>query len=149
MPITTLDTDFLNHLDAMKTVSTAADEATILQNQRQWMYPPLNGWSGNPLDIVDMNNAFDRTNLNNQYITIIDDLTHEDKIGTVMATKLQLDYIAAMERAFRTRHCSSVRAKIHAAARRRGQGSSNGVFTGSIVPWMLYFIQSANDDPDA
>ncbi len=148
MPVTTLDSKFLGHIENMETTSTAADQATMLDGQRQWMYPPLEGWSGDPRDIRGMSAAFDRTALNEQYVDLISDKTQECKIGETMATKLQVDYVAAMERGFRTRHCSSIRAKIHAAARRRGMGSPSGPLTGGVSLWLQRLLQAAHSDPN-
>lgn len=148
MPITTLDTGFLNHIVELEATSAAAADATMLTGQRQWMYPPLGAWDGDTSNITGMNDAFDRAALNTQYEDLVSDQTQESTIGEVMITKLQVDYIAALERAFRTRHCSSVRAKLHAAARRRGMGTTAGPFTGSVVLWLTRLLQAAHDDPN-
>ena len=142
--------EFVPHMNALEETSAAAAEATLLTGQRKWMYPSLNGWSGDPQDISGMNNAFDRTNLNNTYIQILNDQNEQGFIGEAMAVKIQIDYIAALERSFRTRHCSSVRAKIHAAARRQGQGNHNfGLFNVNIQTWLLRLIEAAHDSSGA
>jgi hypothetical protein len=152
--VTTVDPKFAGHMAANQSTSHAAALAAFQSAQRQWMYPPLSGWSGDPQDIVGMNQAFDRTNLNNLYYSIINDLTvntpstHSGTIGESMAVKLQIDYIAIMERAFRTRYCSSVRARLHSAARRTGHGDSTyGLFaTGAgITNWLAQLIFAAHD----
>jgi hypothetical protein len=48
--------------------------------------------------------------------------------GDVASLKVQMDYNAAEERAFRARHASVVRCICHAHGRRAGHGSSDGVF---------------------
>lgn len=145
--VTELDPAFLAHIDACMDTSNAAAMATCLVGQREWMYPPTDSWSGDPQDIVGMNVAFDRSALNNQYVALLNDLTQASPVGSTMVTKLQIDYIAAMERAFRTRHYSSVRARIHAAGRRAGQAHSNGQFAGSMLVW-LNRIMEASVDPN-
>lgn len=148
MPLT-LDPDFQAHVDEIELTSTAAADAVCLLGQRKWHYPPLNTWSGNPLDITGTTNAFLRTNLNQEYVDAINDIDQQSTVGDGMVLKLQIDYIAALERAFRTRHASSVRCKIHAAARRRGMGDSGGVFSGNVVLWLTRLIEAAHDDPFA
>lgn len=145
--VNTIDDDFANHIDAMESVSTAASQATNLTGQRKWMYPPLNGWSGDPLDILGMDQAFNRDNLNSQYRSVIGMMNQAGKIGESMAVKLQVDYIAALERGFRTRHCSSVRAKIHSSARRKGLGESTGPLNNGVVVYLNRLLEAAHDSP--
>jgi len=145
MPIITApDPEFMDQITELESVSKAADEAAMLIGQRKWMYPPLQGWDGDPRKISDMNKAFVRKNLNKTYVTIMSDTTQKGTIGEIMILKLQIDYIASLERAFRTRFCSSVRARMHSAARRRGQGNPQGLFTGSIVLWLKRILTAAH-----
>lgn len=138
-------TEFTPQLGAMELTSEAAAMATLLTGQRRWMYPPLSGWSGDPSDIQGMNDAFNRSNLNNTYVQIVSDPNGAGTIGESMVVKLQVDYIAALERAFRTRHSSSIRAKLQAASRRRGQGdATNGVFAATVNGWLLRLIYAAH-----
>jgi hypothetical protein len=146
IPVNQPDPNFLEHIDKFEEVSEAAAKASLLDGQRKWAYPPLNGWNGDPQAITDMNKAFDRNDLNAQYQELIKDKTQEGKIGEVMVTKLQVDYIAAAERAFRTRHCSSVRARLHSAARRRGQGDKKGIFTGGVVLHLQRLLDAAHKE---
>ncbi len=146
MPVTSLDPDFLDHIAEIEDWSNTAAAASNLNAQRQWMYPPLGTWNGNPLDIAGTTGAFDRTALNDLYEDII--ANEEDtRIGETMVVKLQIDYLAALERAFRTRHCSSVRARIHASARRAGMGEGTGPFSGGVVLWLQRLLQAAASDP--
>lgn len=139
-------TDFVPQMEQLESTSAAAAEAAFLQGQRQWMYPPLNDWSGHPFDIIGMNSAFTRANLNSIYVQIMSDPNGCGTIGESMVVKLQVDYVAALERAFRTRYCSSVRAKLHAAARRQGQGNSGaGLFSATVTGWLLRLITAAHD----
>jgi hypothetical protein len=147
--VTSLNEEFIDQLFAAAGVSSAADDATMLNGQRQWMLPPSNGWNGDPQDIVGMNLAFKRDNLNAQYQSVLGTPEHKGTVGEAMVVKLQIDYVAALERAFRTRHCSSIRAKIHAAGRRRGQGdTSKGLWAGNVL-WLERMLFAAHDDPYA
>ena len=129
----TLDKVFLDRLEELRT--QAASLANSLQgaSSRKWQVPEADGWDGNVLDLEGISKAYDRQGLNQAY----EDLLKGGKGGSVgecAALKLQIDYLAVLERAFRTRHMTSVRARMHAAGRRRGHGNKSGVFTGSIVP---------------
>ncbi len=149
-----LDWDFLGHLERLLSVSAGCASETLLtefpETQREWYNPPLNGWSGDPMDIVGLNKAFARTNLNDVYVEIMEDSTQNGRIGEAMIVKIQIDYIAALERAYRTRQSSSVRARIHSAARRQGHAQSGGLFdtgSGSLAIWLTRLLDAAHDDP--
>jgi hypothetical protein len=145
--VTALDPEFLVQIEELVLTSAAAHAASVLVGQREWMYPPLQGWSGDPQAISDMNKAFIRDTLNALYKQVLNDMDRVGTVGESMVLKLQVDYIAAIERAFRTRHCSSVRARLHSASRRQGQAHSNGVFGGSVLVWLERLIAAAHDDP--
>jgi hypothetical protein len=93
---------------------------------RIWMLGPyaVNGvsnnkpyWTGNTDDLVGMSLAFDKSEVVSTFNSIMDvndPGTASDKI----AMRFQNDYLAAMERAFRTRHAGSVRSEMFSAARR-------------------------------
>lgn len=147
-----LDAVFLAHLEKLQEVADANAAATCLGGQRQWSMPPLNGWSGDTMDISGMNAAFDRTELNHTYQEVISDEQQRGRQGEAGVLKLQLDYIAARERSFRTRHASSIRCKIHAAARRGGHAAAGGLFdtaSGSIAIWLQRLLAAAHADPEA
>jgi hypothetical protein len=72
--------------------------------------------------------GFDRTEINTKYAECFQDPAAPGTNGDVIGLKLQMDYLAAMERAFRFRHASTSRLLTHAMSRRWFQ--ANGpVFT--------------------
>lgn len=141
------DPNFDGHITKLELFSAAAAEACCMTGQRQWYYPPLNGWSGHPSDITGMNQAFDRTELNENYIEVVGDLNQLGAMGEATALKVQIDYIAALERSFRTRHMSSVRSKMHARGRKEGQGDSAGLFGNNVSLWVTRLLDAAHDKP--
>lgn len=148
--ITDLDADFLDHMDALRDTAAAAAGATCMSEQRLWYTPFLNAWSGDPTDIQGMNSAYRREGLNNDYVTVADDPEQVGRIGEQMVIKLQLDYIAALERSFRTQCATSIRCKIHAAARKKGHGQTGGLFDisgGPLATWLAEMMQSSHTDP--
>jgi len=102
---------------------------------RRWMIPPLNGWDGNPFEIKDMEKPFDRKELNE---TAQADFEDDEKgtTGLISGYLLQICYLAMMERSFRTRHMSPVRAMMHCAGRRKGHGHEEGIHTGDILNYI-------------
>ena len=146
-----LDAAFLAHLETLKDVALANADASCGVGQRTWYVPPLNEWSGDPLDLINMKSAFDRTAINTLYVQVVSNTDQDGRIGEAMLLKLQLDYIAALERSYRTRHASSVRCRIHAAARRAGHASSGGLFdtgSGTIALWLTRLLAAAHSDPE-
>lgn len=67
------------------------------------------------------NTGFDRTEINKRYVQCFQDASSPGTGGDVIGLKLQMDYLAAAERAFRFRHASTPRLLTHAASRRHFQ----------------------------
>jgi hypothetical protein len=148
--VTQIDPKFLAHLDCLADVNEAAADASCLSGQRKWYNPPADGWSGDPQDIEGLNKAFDRDNLNTLYKQVVTDRHQRGRQGDAMFLKLQIDYLSALERAYRTRQASSVRCKIHAARRCRGHSSDGGLYDtggGQIVIWLQRLLSAAHTDP--
>ena len=68
------------------------------------------------------NAGFDRTKINEKYEECFQDAEDPGTGGDVIGLKLQMDYLAAAERAFRFRHASVPRLLTHAMCRRWFQG---------------------------
>lgn len=87
---------------------------------RAWMIGPsgYNGWDGDTTDLTGIKKAFDRSEITDAFNEIMD----SNSPGTGadrMAMKFQSDYLAAMDRAFRTRHAGLIRSEMFAADRRQ------------------------------
>lgn len=90
------------------------------EEQRRWQTPP--GFSGDLLDPAELHRpAFDRTAMNAQYEAVTRSVEEAGTISDVIGLKLQIDYNAAEERAWRLRHASLVRCLYHSHGRRYGQ----------------------------
>lgn len=66
----------------------------------------------------DEDTGFDRTKINEKYEECFQDAEDLGTTGDVIGLKLQMDYLAAAERAFRFRHASTPRLLTHAMSRR-------------------------------
>jgi hypothetical protein len=111
--------------------------------------PPPASWNGDLHDLVGMNSAFSRDVLNSMYSAALFDPNTGGTVGDCITAKAQIDWIATMERAFRTRHASRIRCAAHASARRRGHGSTNGIFTGTVLGYVQGMVQAAHNDGGA
>ena len=108
---------------------------------RVWMTPGEH--DTNVFDIRDMQlDAFSRESLNEKYIEIHKD-PKEGHVGEAAAIKIQMDYMAVAERAFRYRHASYVRCLAHTSARDAGHGDESGVYSG-VLNYVQDLIQKAN-----
>jgi len=107
---------------------------------RRWMIPPLRGWDGNPFNISDMQLPFDRTNINVEADNNLNALTGTVGIGG--GKSLQINCLGMLERSFRQRHQSNVRALAHVAGRRKAHGEQNGIHTGDILSYLQNILDS-------
>ena len=89
--------------------------------QRKWQIP--SDLSVDLFEIAKLHEpSFNRTTINVNYQEATQDPDDAGTNGDTIALKLQLDYNAAEERAFRHRHASPVRNICHAHGRRYGHG---------------------------
>lgn len=122
-----IHTIFADTLQGLLTQARDAAAATMVQTQtRPWQVPK------EPPDVFDiggMNAAFDRAKIADNHAEVIGDVEAPGTAGDVISLKLQSDYVAAVERAFRARHATAVRCMAHAAGRRDGHGHAAGIFS--------------------
>lgn len=124
MPVGTLDPMFRANVVALTASNGAAALATLNASLRKWMLGDVTKWTGEPLDVFDLANAFLRTNVGLQYGTAL--ASPLGSSGDAASAKVQSDSMAVMERSFRLRHATNVRCALHAASRRAGQSSPLG-----------------------
>lgn len=104
---------------------------------RVWMLGATgaDGWDGDVTDLTDMKQAFDRSEI----VDTFNEIMNQEDPGTVsdkIAMKFQSDYLAAMDRAFRTRHAGTIRSELFAADRRFLQGE------GNLENWSINNLQN-------
>lgn len=117
---------FQRLIDSIKSGLKSISQAQQGTAQRKWLAP--DDWQGDPFNIAEIHKpAFDREAINTNYLELF---TTDSKAGAGDAgsLKIQLDYVAIAERAFRSRHASHVRCLAHTAARHAGQAHDAGVF---------------------
>lgn len=139
----TVHAEFYAHVATLKGAAAAAGLAVTAGGQRAWAAPPPSAWAGDPADVAGMTAAFDRTAIGQEFASVYSDATTPGTVGDVVALKLQSDYVAGRERAFRTRHASAVRSAAHAAARRRGHGHDAGVYVNGVLRYAQDLVRQA------
>lgn len=115
-----------------------ADQFRNYGTYRDWHTPEK---VGDPLDVPSLHNpTWDRNSINQIYS--VDVLGGAGKaggtVGDLIAMKWQADFMAAEERAFRTRHASLVRC----AALAHGRMSGHGMAGKSIFSFLKDAIQT-------
>ena len=136
---------FVDLVERFQSVAAQNAKAAFLEEQRAWSLPAPRDWTGDPHDIAGMTGAFDRTDINTNYQECYEHQPPGSTADTI-AVKTQLEYVAGAERAFRTRHCSPVRAALHAAARLQGHGHGQGVFLGGVARYIKDMINYGGGD---
>lgn len=100
-------------------------------------------WTGDTLDI-DSLNSFSREELATQFRNAVKDANNPGAVGDMITTILQGDFLAQMERAFRLRHSTAVRLRMHSAGRHRGHGHVNGVFRQGLTNYLKQLLKLAS-----
>lgn len=119
---------FLAQQEAVREYAEASSLASQGMDVRQWYVPDLGtGWDGDPFNMAGVAQAFSRAEIAESYQGFFFDAY--GTAGDCIAAKVQSDYLACQERAYRLRHLTPVRAAAHACARQRGHSNGSvGVF---------------------
>lgn len=111
--------------DLSQTLATQLAESRLGAKPRPWYLPK--GWKDENRDVLDVPNLhlpdFNRDDLNRRYVECM--TPPVGTVGDIIALKLQIDYMAAEERALRLRHATPIRCIAHSLARRKGHAESD------------------------
>jgi hypothetical protein len=102
-----------------------ASEGFRAAGQRVWQVPA--NFAGQLTDVPTLHKpAWDRTAPNSNYADCMKGVDGAaGTVGDVISLKMQIDYNASEERAFRRRHATVARCLCHQLARRDGHSQSN------------------------
>lgn len=136
MPIAKITTGFDDQIQQLL-VNTANAGLSVETGSggsinRPWNQPDFSGglWNGDPLDIVNLQSAFDKSDLNTDYINAKTTAGQANggRLADIYISKVQLDYMNTMLRALAVRYATPIRQKMWAAARLKGHGGSASIF---------------------
>lgn len=130
MPVTVAEV-FQKNIEKLQAVCGKQGDGVLGTERRVWFVGDLDLWDGRVTDPTLIGGAFDRTTISDEYVAALEE--EGGTVGELSATKMQCDYVASMERAFRLRFTNSVRAKFHAAARRKGHSAEKGVLARTMT----------------
>lgn len=123
---------FTNRLRDLHKRAKQMQNAQQGKHQRQWMIPE--DMQAEILDVPQLHfNSWDRTEINDQYAQVTKDPAAAGTNGDIISLKLQMDYNACEERAFRARHATLCRVMCLAHGRRFGQGHGEMWFPGKGI----------------
>jgi len=124
MPLGQLDANFITQSYYLREYAYYISLANAGIEQRFWMVPGL-GAEGD-LSPEGLAFAYDRDPISEAYAEAL--TSPEGTVGDGMSLKMQSDYLAAQERAYRLRSQGPVRCCMHASGRRYGHAQDNGTF---------------------
>jgi len=134
--------NFLQHLQQLVDYQQARYEASVQGNGSDFYAPPASDWSGDLHDQEGLAKAFDRTP---QYEDFQYAATASGVQGDFELTILQGDWIAMLERAYRSRHRTAIRSRLHAAARHRGHAHPAGVLPRGLQGYLEWLDKQAKE----
>lgn len=95
--------------------------------------------SAHPVSIHDpasFGKPYDREEIHQDFRDAVRGGSQQGAAGDFSVVVVQGDFLASLERAFRMRHLGPVRARLHAAGRRRGHGHVNGVYSAGLSTYL-------------
>ncbi len=141
-----MDPVLQKQIKEVQTLSKEESEKRDTGGQVKWLMPDKNGWSGDLFDWQGMAKPFDRSKSNESFIEAIKDPASPGTTGDMIVTTVQIDYLAIMERAFRSRHTHSFpRILTHLAGRKKGHGSNTGPLTVSVLEYVRGLVRESKD----
>lgn len=141
------DPILLSRLAELSATATAVAEAAVSGSPPRWFRP--SGMASKLSDLPAYSEFFSRRE---QELTFEKTVADKDDFGTVgdlMMLQLQGDLLVAMEQAFRARHQSSCRMRLHAAARLRGHGHEAGVIRIGLAGYIVGIDKLNKGEPTA
>jgi hypothetical protein len=126
----------------MRIAAAQEYEARKAGGQVYWFWPA--DWHGHLNDVEGMSAPFGRDDANQMFLAAVKDPQNPGTTGDVVAVTTAIDTLAAMEQAFRARHClRRPRATAHLLGRKRGHGDDRGPLTQNYVEYLRFLLKEA------
>lgn len=125
---------FREQLMKLKDFAKQAHES-IINEKPPWWYRPKN-FDADLFQIQEYHPPFLRDEYEEWFQDVVKDPMSPGTVTDLTILSLQGDWLHAMERAFRCRHHTSVRNRIHPSARRKGHGDENGAIQGGLLAYI-------------
>lgn len=131
---------FENQSEAVRLYAAAQSSS----GASSWFEPGAD-WSGKVHDSKEISKAFPRDDIDDQFTDATSDADDPGVSGDLVAATIQADYVGAAERAFRSRHLLTNRAKAaaHVTSRQYGHGHESGTIAKTSLEFVRGIVKSA------
>lgn len=103
----------------------------------KWTMPPKSGWDGDIFKWNQMDKPFDSKQPNQELTQTVSSGKSPGRTGDLINTNTSIDYLAAMERAFRARHTMTFPRNVaHATARIHGLSKDKGPLKLAVMKYL-------------
>lgn len=133
-PRSSLGKVFVARLRELAQYASRQGDALCNTDSGQWYRP--DAWepgAAGVFDVPSMHTPFSRTEQEDQFIAATADPRVAGTVGDLQIVAAQGECLQTMERAFRARHHSTVRMRLHPSARLRGHGHANGLILAGLI----------------
>lgn len=134
-PKTSVGTLFQQQLTQLAKYAEAQDAASRNQAPPTW-YRPVE-FTATLTDVAAYHAPFSREQQETEFDETVKDPQDAGTVGDLQMVLVQGDYLHTMERAFRSRHHTSIRRRMHATARHRGHAVESGVVLAGILGYVV------------
>ena len=142
-----VDPVFEQQIKALRLACGRVAAAVLSGEQPRWMTPELLGWSGDLNDAAGMSAPFNRAESNEQFVEAIADPSSPGTTADLIAATTMIDYLACMERAYRSRHTMPRnRALLHAARRLSGHAHEQGALVVCALEYVRRILRQAKGE---
>ncbi len=137
-----VDENFEKQIKQLQKLADEEYTARTTGDRQKWMRP--DEWEGDLFDIEGISESFARDSANDDFEDAVKDAEDSGVVGDLIACTLRVDYMAAMERAFRSRHTMRrPRAFAHMTGRKKGHGNDRGVLTQTTLEFVRNTIKQS------
>lgn len=138
-----IDKNFSQQVERLQTASAAQSAIVAQVPQVAWDMPVLGSWNGNLTDVTNLGIPFDNTALKQQFASILTNPQDLGVDGDIRVIQTMNDDLMTMQRAFRARHLTPVRAHALAAVRRQFHGQDRGPWGKSHAAYVQSLLEAA------
>jgi hypothetical protein len=116
-----------------------------LGQQVLWFRPTE--WNNDLFDPEGMAQPFDRSASNQGFINAVQTPSAPGTTGDLLVTTIQIEYLSCLERAFRARFMTRMRAVPHMLGRKYGNGQQGGTFIQNGIEYIRSTLKQARAKP--
>lgn len=146
-PRSNLGKNFMKQMYALTDYAQSEGDSLRNKKPKRWYRP--GGFKADLFDMPAYHEPFDRTQHEEEFVEAHKKPSDPGTTGDGIISTLQGDWLACMERAFRARHHTPVRRRIHPAARMIGHSAPWGVILGGAQEYIVHLDKlNKSETPD-